>query len=796
MKIAGAHLNGWGDTEKEVVRRLQGAVNLVLDPHAMTGVISQVAAQVPGTFIIARFWNDEGELVTRINQDPQAAAEHYYREAWGKILALPLNEQRLIGAIQVANEVMHTTGQYLAKLAEFDIAMMVKWASQGYRACINASSVGWPYLAEDDQERSLRAYIPALQAAQTYQGLLVFHQYGPFPLFGPVPSEVDHAFRTHLKGPYSPGHYITRWQSHVIPWYENHGVSIGEYVISETGYDGGVIPDYAWRDDAPKGWQAPKPWGYGGDVAAYANDLEKLMREYARDTRCRGALVYAVGSNGDSKWESFRSENVLLALADRGIPDRTPPTRWLAPGGAPAPQPPAVTPEPGPAPVPPSSASGEVKLPTWVTVTLARVAPGTKVWRLVKAEWHDETESGGRHHIYIEEPHNPNISAKIMNTQTLETWIIPLEKPRSEPAGNHPMYGIGNSYAVRIEGAESDMVKGLELPGNHHVTYHLWFQMVTEPQTETPVPVPPVPVPPAPVPPKPPTPTPVPAPAMTAPERAFSLVEKQVGVSPTHALPSVILGINRKASQEKAYHLLGPEVRFQQGSQKYVALGGINYSNGELIVALTTEGDWNPANILTYVRRAGKIRPFVPGVFDKPPHTWSPSPNFNPRPGAGRVDTIVLHHTGGGFAGSLSWLKNPNVKDPVSTHYLIDKDGSIYQLVADDKEAWHAGYSRMPDGRNNVGDFSLGYELVNAGNGRDPYPPAQIAAVKRLMTYHALTYPITRERVVTHKTVRKLWMEQYPAEAVRLGVSAKIDPAGLDVEKLVREVYDNLPVLG
>lgn len=793
MKIAGGHINGWGNQEKEVVRRLQGAVNLILDPFP--GQVKEVAELVPGTFIIARFWNDENELYQRIKGNPQAAATHYFDRAMEKMGRLSLSEQRQVGAIQVANEVLQTNAEDLKRLAEFDIAMMVKCAAVGYRACINGTSVGWPLLAEDDQERSLRAYIPALQAAPTYQGLLIFHQYGPFPLFGPVPQEVDHVFRVHNKGPYSPGYYLTRWQDRIIPWYDNHGVPIGEYVITETGYDGGVIPEWAWKpwQEAPKGWQAPKPWGYGGDIAAYANDLERLMKEYARDSRCRGALVYAIGSNGDAKWQSFRSENVLLALTDRAIPDRTPPARQGSPQPAPDAQPTPAPTVPAPTPQTPPAPSGEVQLPSWVGVQKATVAPGSKVWRLKRAEYHADDTSGGRHHIYIEEPHNPNIRAVIKNTATSEVFYIPLEKPRSEPAGNHPMYGVGNVYSVEMEGAASDRVTGLTMPGNHHVTYHLWFEMTTEPVKEIPVPTPPTPTPPAPTPPAP-VPSPVPAPAMSAPEQAFALVGKNVTLNPTHALPGMILGINRNAGQDKGYHLLGPEVRFQNAQKKYVALGGINWTTNEMIVALAQEGDWNPANILMYIRRGGKIRLFVPGVFDKPAHIWTPSPNFNAR--TARIDTIVLHHTAGGLQSSLNWLRNPNVKDPVSTHYLIAKDGTIYQLVADDKEAWHAGYSRSPDGRDNVGDFSLGYELENLGNGKDPYPPAQIAAVKRLMTYHALTYPITRERVLTHKRIRQLWMERYPSEAVRLGVSGKIDPAGLDVDKLIREVYDNLPVVG
>lgn len=50
----------------------------------------------------------------------------------------------------------------------------------------------------------------------------------------------------------------------------------------------------------------------------------------------------------------------------------------------------------------------------------------------------------------------------------------------------------------------------------------------------------------------------------------------------------------------------------------------------------------------------------------------------------------------------------------VSSHYLISRDGSTYNLVPEEKKAWHCGPSLMPppDSRKNVNDFSIGIELV------------------------------------------------------------------------------------
>ena len=50
----------------------------------------------------------------------------------------------------------------------------------------------------------------------------------------------------------------------------------------------------------------------------------------------------------------------------------------------------------------------------------------------------------------------------------------------------------------------------------------------------------------------------------------------------------------------------------------------------------------------------------------------------------------------------------------VSTHYLIDRTGNIFQLVPEQYKAWHCGGSLMPppDSRQNVNEFSIGIELL------------------------------------------------------------------------------------
>ncbi len=105
---------------------------------------------------------------------------------------------------------------------------------------------------------------------------------------------------------------------------------------------------------------------------------------------------------------------------------------------------------------------------------------------------------------------------------------------------------------------------------------------------------------------------------------------------------------------------------------------------------------------------------------------WQASPNFNDR----KPNFVVIHHTSDDTADqALGTLSNP--LRSVSAHYLIGRDGTIFQLVDERARAWHAGESKW-GAHTDINSASLGIELDN--NGREPFPEVQIAALLRLLT--------------------------------------------------------------
>lgn len=139
------------------------------------------------------------------------------------------------------------------------------------------------------------------------------------------------------------------------------------------------------------------------------------------------------------------------------------------------------------------------------------------------------------------------------------------------------------------------------------------------------------------------------------------------------------------------------------------------------------------------------------GGRGKPPVIQAPSPNFNSRNGTD-IDAIVLHHTASNNgAGDIAWMRNP--KSQVSANYVLDRDGKIYQLVGDEKRAWHAGVSALNGVPTDVNARSIGIEIVNDGSGRTPFTEAQYRSLGQLVGYLKERYNVPMSNIVGHKDV-------------------------------------------
>ena len=112
--------------------------------------------------------------------------------------------------------------------------------------------------------------------------------------------------------------------------------------------------------------------------------------------------------------------------------------------------------------------------------------------------------------------------------------------------------------------------------------------------------------------------------------------------------------------------------------------------------------------------------------------TQTPSPNFDDR--TLPISLLILHYTGMATGeAALERMRDADAK--VSAHYMVEEDGRIFQLVDEEKRAWHAGVSEW-EGETNINSNSIGIEIVNGGHdhpnedGSLPnFPDVQINAV-------------------------------------------------------------------
>lgn len=148
---------------------------------------------------------------------------------------------------------------------------------------------------------------------------------------------------------------------------------------------------------------------------------------------------------------------------------------------------------------------------------------------------------------------------------------------------------------------------------------------------------------------------------------------------------------------------------------------------------------------------------------------WIQGPHCDGRMPGAVIDTIVLHATvSPTLESTTKWFMNPESK--VSSHFTVGRDGSIVQHVSTFDRAWHAGVSRDIEGREGVNAFSVGIEIVNLNDGKDPYPAAQMRAVENLLGMLLRRFP----------TIRYITSHEYIAQPK----GRKSDPRGFDWRRL------------
>lgn len=159
------------------------------------------------------------------------------------------------------------------------------------------------------------------------------------------------------------------------------------------------------------------------------------------------------------------------------------------------------------------------------------------------------------------------------------------------------------------------------------------------------------------------------------------------------------------------------------------------------------------------------------------------SPNYESRRGC-VPDIIVDHITAAATASSsINWFFNADSE--ASSNYIVDKDGTVYEMVPIEQAAWANGTTSNGDNRDyrkatnaivksrphNANLYTISIEHVNEGGG--VLTDAQLAATIELHKYirsevqriYGRTIPADREHVIGHYEITPITKPNCPGKS-------------------------------
>jgi len=114
-----------------------------------------------------------------------------------------------------------------------------------------------------------------------------------------------------------------------------------------------------------------------------------------------------------------------------------------------------------------------------------------------------------------------------------------------------------------------------------------------------------------------------------------------------------------------------------------------------------------------------------------------------------KPEGIVLHHSAGGYSGTVSWIMNRESK--VSYHCVVSETGERTVLVPDNVQAWHAGVSSFK-GKSSCNSFMLGIAVSGDTNRRE-LTEKETLSVAQWCVRKMKAYNFGIDQITTHRHV-------------------------------------------
>jgi N-acetyl-anhydromuramyl-L-alanine amidase AmpD len=110
---------------------------------------------------------------------------------------------------------------------------------------------------------------------------------------------------------------------------------------------------------------------------------------------------------------------------------------------------------------------------------------------------------------------------------------------------------------------------------------------------------------------------------------------------------------------------------------------------------------------------------------------------------------VVLHHSGGSYAGGVAWIKNSASR--VSYHVFVAQDGRRTVFASPTQRTWHAGVSSWR-GKRDLNSWSIGAAFAGDTN-KEPLTDAAMASMVEYLVPLIKKYGLSLNDVTDHRTV-------------------------------------------
>jgi len=205
------------------------------------------------------------------------------------------------------------------------------------------------------------------------------------------------------------------------------------------------------------------------------------------------------------------------------------------------------------------------------------------------------------------------------------------------------------------------------------------------------------------------------------------------------------------------------KTRFCQETKKPLKFNGKDIAPVQLgVLQMSIISEDSEYSVLSLITEKGIVKSMAistkPGIEVDMHYT----PLYSIERDKSKIDMIVLHHTEGTTAsGAYETLVQ---RSPISVHYIIDRNGRIYYVVDEAREAFHAG---------EVNYRSIGIEIVGTGcsGSAKGYTDAQYSSIKALVEDIVGRWPnikLDNDHIIGHFQTKQGQKD------------SKVDPSGFD----------------